>query len=150
VAAKLKEVAMKPRLALTVVLLFASIVLLSVPLRSQVGKQFLFRVNIPFAFVAADAHLPAGDYSVFRVMGPDVLLVESDNNPGSAVLLVRQFATGQRNHVNQLVFNQYGDQRFLVEVWTSSDGLVHTAVKCRQEVLAAKGALLEERVLAVK
>ena len=141
---------MKSRSVLTIVLLFASVVLLPATLQSQVGKQFLFRVNIPFEFVAGDAHLPAGGYSVFRLAAPDVLLVESDKNPGSAVVLVQQFETGQSSHVNKLVFNQYGDQSFLDEVWTSSDGLVHTALKSHQEVLAARKALREERVLAVR
>ena len=141
---------MKPRLVLTVALLFASIALLPVTLRSQGAKRFLFRMNVPFDFVAGDTHLPAGDYSVFRVSGPDVLLIESDNNRGSAMVLVDVSPAGLGEHPSKLVFHRYLDQYFLAEVRAASDGLVRTAVKSRQEVLAAKKALQEERTLAAK
>jgi hypothetical protein len=79
------------------------------------------KVKIPFDFSAGKADLPAGDYFITRSTG-NVLRVRSAD--GKKTVLVnapltigsRDFKAGER-----LVFNRYGSEYFLTQVWLSVD-----------------------------
>lgn len=78
-------------------------------------------VDLPFDFSAGDAQLKAGSYSVKRASG-NVLAVRSVN--GSKTTLINAPLTiGSRESKagERLVFNKYGDQYFLSQVWLSVD-----------------------------
>ena len=78
-------------------------------------------VKIPFAFTAGKATLKAGTYSIKRVSDNTLAIRRVD---GQATVIVsspltiesRNYKGGQR-----LVFNKYGDEYFLSEVWLSVD-----------------------------
>lgn len=78
-------------------------------------------VNIPFDFSAGKATLKAGSYSIKKVSA-NVLAVRSVD--GKTTTLVNAPLTiGSRDSKagERLVFNQYGDQYFLSQVWLSVD-----------------------------
>ncbi|HEX6732287.1 MAG TPA: hypothetical protein VF074_19880 [Pyrinomonadaceae bacterium] len=78
-------------------------------------------VNIPFDFSAGKAHLKAGTYVITRSTGNALQIRSTD---GKKTVLVnapltlgsRDFKAGER-----LVFNRYGSEYFLTQVWLTVD-----------------------------
>jgi hypothetical protein len=78
-------------------------------------------VKIPFDFTAGKATLKAGTYSIKRVSDNALALRRVDGKTTAIVsspltIESRNYKGGQR-----LVFNKYGDQYFLSQVWLSVD-----------------------------
>ena len=78
-------------------------------------------VSIPFDFSAGTAHLKAGTYFITRSTGNALKIRSTD---GKKTVLVnapltigsRDFKAGER-----LVFNRYGSEYFLTQVWLAVD-----------------------------
>jgi hypothetical protein len=78
-------------------------------------------VNIPFDFSAGKATLKAGAYSIKRRSGN--LLAISSVDGKTTALVNAPLTIGSRDSKagERLVFNQYGSQYFLSQVWLSVD-----------------------------
>ena len=78
-------------------------------------------VNIPFNFAAGKTMLKAGAYSIKRISG-NTLVIRSANGK-TTVLMNAPLTIGSRDSKagERLVFNKYGDQYFLSQVWLSVD-----------------------------
>lgn len=96
-------------------------------------KQPLFRVTVPFSFVAGGVHLPAGLYHVYHPGDPYLIVIEKDDGLARAMAYVHPSATSESDSSTKLVFNKYGDQYFLSQVWSEPDREVHQSFKCRME-----------------
>lgn len=115
------------------------------------GQQYLFHVDIPFAFVAAAIHLPAGHYHVYHPGDPNLLILQKDDNRERAVVYIHTSETDGKNAGTKLVFNKYGDQYFLAQVWTEGDREMHLAFKCKAEqIQAARVEKPDVRVVLAK
>jgi hypothetical protein len=132
--------------------LFAFVLLMSLALPAQmVTKQVLFHVDIPFAFMAGGAHLPAGHYLVSHPGNPYLLVIEKDDGRAQATVFVRPSTTDPNSAETKLVFHKYGDQYFLAQAWTEQDREVHECPKCRAErILAAQVREPEVKVIVAK
>jgi len=78
-------------------------------------------VNIPFEFSAGKTTLPAGVYTIKRMSGDNVTLRSEDGN--STVILnapVTDSSTDP-NAVERIVFQRYGDQFALAQIWLTAD-----------------------------
>ncbi|MBZ5616742.1 MAG: hypothetical protein LAO23_22280 [Acidobacteriia bacterium] len=114
-------------------------------------RQPLFRVSVPFAFVAGGVHLPAGDYSVYHPGDPYLVVIEKDDGRARAMAYVHPSATKSDEASTKLVFNKYGDQYFLSQVWTEPDQEVHHCFRCQAEqALLAQAGKRELVVVAAK
>ena len=93
------------------------------PAIASVNAQTSSRVevNIPFDFSAGKATLKAGSYSIKRTSG-NLLAIRSADGKTTA-LVNAPLSVGSRDSKagERLVFNQYGDQYFLSQVWMSVD-----------------------------
>ncbi len=117
--------------------LLALLLLLPALLHAQMAiKQPLFQVDIPFAFVAGGVHLPPGQYHVYHPGDPYLIVIEKDDGRARAMEYVHPSTTDSRSSSTKLVFNKYGDQYFLSQVWTEPDQEVHQCFKCRMEKTA--------------
>jgi hypothetical protein len=129
-------------------------IILAVPalLHAQMAiKQPLFRVDIPFSFVAGGVHLPAGHYHVYHPGDPYLIVIEKDDGRARAMAYVHPSATNADESSTKLVFNKYGDQYFLSQVWTEADREVHQCFKCRMEqTLMAQAGRRQLVVIAAK
>jgi hypothetical protein len=78
-------------------------------------------VNIPFDFSAGKATLKAGTYSIKKTSA-NVLAIRSIDGKTTA-LVNAPLTIGSRDSRagERLVFNQYGSQYFLAQVWLSVD-----------------------------
>ena len=78
-------------------------------------------VKIPFDFTAGKATFKAGTYSIKRVSNNSVAIRSLDGK--TTKLIDAPLAIGARDSKTgeRLVFNQYGDQYFLSQVWVEAD-----------------------------
>ena len=94
-------------------------VLLAVaPALGQSRSSHKIQADIPFDFMVQDTTFPAGTYTV-STLTPDVVLIRSLDRHESLVVITRgvQKSLTPPDETN-LVFNRYGDQYFLAQVWT--------------------------------
>lgn len=122
-------------------LMLGAVALLAVlPTALQAQEQMLFRVNIPFEFIAGGVHMPAGEYMGFHTT-PSLIQVVREDGRASAWIHVKASPVGNGETRNQLVFNRYGDTYFLAKVTTGHDQQEHECFRCRMEqTLAAQYA----------
>jgi hypothetical protein len=129
-----------------------SLVALSVLLTaSGAFAQGPVKADVPFAFTAWNAQLPAGCYTITPQL--------------SATIMIRNCKTGAvryssvqrgypRNNSPKLVFHRFGDQYFLTEVRGVSDAMGMTLPKSKleKELQLAQGSsnASEETVIAHK
>ena len=92
-------------------------------------------VSIPFEFVAGGKTLPAGEYYVRRSFDgaqADLRLTDKDNSV-SVYLATHSVQTNNIQNDSKLVFNRYGQQRFLAHVWSAGRRTGHELNKTSRE-----------------
>ena len=96
-------------------LLFAT----SVP--AQTSQELV--ANIPFSFTVCQEQLPAGKYKVRPVTSanPRVVLIASENNRALEMICTHDVQGKKRASTGKLIFNRYGDQYFLSELWVQGE-----------------------------
>ena len=140
---------MRSRMIRLAVLVVAVAFLSAFVQAQMVIKTPLFRVDVPFAFMAAGVHLPAGSYIVSHV-DPSLILVETQDGKARALVHVA-IENSNSSTPAKLVFNKYGDQFFMAQVWTEQDQQVHHCTKCPAErQLLAKARQAEETVILAR
>ncbi len=94
-------------------------VLLAVaPALGQSRSSHKIQADIPFDFMVKETTFPAGTYTV-STLTPDVLLIRSLDGHESGVVMTRDVQESLTPpDETKLVFNRYGDQYFLAQVWT--------------------------------
>lgn len=112
-----------------------TLVLLSTAITSAqtTSNHTILTANIPFAFVAGGVHLPPGEYRVYHPGNPYIIVIENKDATARAMTYVRPSAINPAQNTTKLLFNKYGDQYFLAEVWTERNQEVHQCFKCRME-----------------
>jgi hypothetical protein len=93
-------------------------------------------VKVPFEFVVADQKFPAGDYSISRAQpqsGDTILLIRSrDGHEGTARLTI-PVETLLPKDKDKVVFQRYGDQYFLAQIWEKGSTAGRAFVKSRSQ-----------------
>jgi hypothetical protein len=108
-----------------------TVVLLST-ITASAQRTFL-RANVPFAFVAGGVHLPAGEYRVYHPGNPYIVVTENREGTAQVMTYVHPSAMKPGETSTKLLFNKYGDEYFLTQVWTERDQEVHQCFKCQME-----------------
>lgn len=107
--------------------------------KAQSATQPSF-AKIPFAFSAGNRILPAGKYLV-SITNPvsDQKIVKLTNlATHETAMLQMHLKNGKADGDARLIFNRYGEQFFLAEVWTAADGIGMEASRSRVELAARK------------
>ncbi len=101
--------------------LMAGVLVLSSLAATQVARaQEAMVVDIPFAFTAGNATLPAGEYRVQKMdRNSAVLLIHCWDTRASALVITNAAQAKELQAESKLVFNRYGNRYFLSQVWTS-------------------------------
>lgn len=108
---------MKHRLTHIILTAGLSAMLGSLVLSAQDQKE---KATIPFAFEASGRILPAGDYTVSEMSARGVFTLR--NTEGDALFVnAPKNDTGDAEHP-RLVFNCYGNDRILSQIWTDDGG----------------------------
>lgn len=119
---------------------------------TQVARaQEPIKVDIPFAFSAGNAALPAGEYRVEKLNGNGaVLLVRCAEPTASAMVMTNPAGGGNQQTKSKLVFHRYGNRYFLSQVWSAGSSHGRELRKSTQEkeiALSAKAEPQNEVVL---
>ena len=78
-------------------------------------------VNIPFEFAAGKTTLPAGTYSIKRMSGNNVTLRSEDGKSSVILNAPVTNSSSDPNAVERIVFERYGDQFALAQIWLTAD-----------------------------
>lgn len=87
-----------------------------VPLSAQTGT---IDVQVPYAFVVENSALPAGEYRI-SAFSDNTLIIRSQVGDTALLCLTIPAGGGPKAVEPQLVFQHYGNQYFLAEVWLKS------------------------------
>jgi hypothetical protein len=97
------------------------------------GQAASFKARIPFAFVAAGQLLAAGEYSFQSDVVPGLLLVKGQRGKETVVVKGLPLSPNAYTEHSKLVFNRYGDQYFLAEVWPPESSTGRQVPPCNRE-----------------
>src|SRR4029079_16032831 len=86
---------------------------------AQLGGEQQLRFNVPFDYNVGNVIMKAGDYSVQRAGGTENALLIRGN--GSSAFTLSGSVSGKAGSTTKLVFNKYGDQYFLAQVWMQGE-----------------------------
>ena len=127
--------------------LMTGFLVLSSTAATQVARaQEPLAVNIPFAFVAGNATLPAGEYRVQKWDGNStVLLIQCSDPRESATVLTNAAEAKELQSESKLVFNRYGKRYFLSQVWTAGSIRGRQLLKSPREKEMAQVARIETK-----
>jgi hypothetical protein len=87
------------------------------------------RVNVPFAFHNGSQRMPAGVYRV-KIESAHLILLRGDSRSG---YINTNPEIGKPAAKGKLVFQRYGDQYFLREVWAANSETGQKCVKSKLE-----------------
>jgi hypothetical protein len=82
--------------------------------------------KIPFSFTAAEKSFPAGEYT-FTMDDPEIptlLAITSDNGERYELMLTEPKNLKKPADGSKLVFEEYGNQRYLSQVWVAGTGTI--------------------------
>lgn len=80
--------------------------------------------NIPFSFTVGDKTFAAGTYTIERVnprVDASPLVIKSQDGSSTKMVLTTSVHAAKAQSSSRLVFNRYGDQYFLAQVWAQAD-----------------------------
>jgi len=102
-------------------LIAATLFVLSIIVAGQVLQaEETMLVSVPFAFVAGNVTLPAGDYCIRKWnRNSDVLLITDSDQRAIATAATHSAQAKELQTESKLVFNRYGERYFLSQVWTA-------------------------------
>jgi hypothetical protein len=125
-----KESPMKNR-----ILVMTSLLMLCSLAATQVARaQDPLSVNIPFAFVAGETNLPAGEYRVQKMDRNSAVLLIRCDDPRTAIMVVTNATrSGKQQEQSKLVFHKYGEHYFLSQVWTAGFSSGRELLKTQRE-----------------
>jgi len=79
------------------------------------------QVNIPFDFSADKANLKAGTYTITRGSGSALRIRSADGKKTMLVNAPLTIGSRESKAGERLVFNRYGNEYYLTEVWLTVD-----------------------------
>ena len=79
--------------------------------------------NIPFQFHVGNTKLPAGEYRIHPLEDSDLTLMEISSADGSASTLfqVQEIESNTTPTKSELIFNKYGNQYFLAQMFDQGE-----------------------------
>jgi hypothetical protein len=119
------------------------IVAASASVKAQ-SLQYKLTADVPFDFTVSDKKLPAGKYSISRAQtsnGDLVLQIVSANGKENISRLTIPVITHKPMNQGTLVFNRYGNDYYLSEVWPAGGSTGRELPKSRTERELARKAV---------
>jgi hypothetical protein len=120
---------------------FSLISLLSLLLMagSAIAQTIHVRANVPFNFSVGNKTLPAGAYDIKTISSDTKMLLLQARDGTSGMIVGSNVAEALEGaEKTKLVFNRYGSQYFLAEIWVGSAALGRQLPKTSREKELAK------------
>ncbi len=105
------------------ILAMASLSLMLAVVPAYADPDSEVRADIPFDFIVGNNTYPAGSYAVQYIDPQGVFLIQIGEDGSRLIVLWRNTVPAKSIHDNlpKLVFNRYGDQYFLTQVWAGGE-----------------------------
>jgi len=131
---------MKTRISIALLTLAALVLTITLQAQTPTPSGSLFTINVPFSFVAGETTLPPGQYTVSHFPNSDWILFRNDDGHSIAMLQIMASSAPRGQSGNsKLVFNRYGENYFLAQVWTARSNQVDDCFKSSAERALARG-----------
>lgn len=117
----MKKQISKALMTISLALLF---ILVGAATGAQAQSRINYTANIPFEFTVGNATLPAGEYNVTQIKTADgvvMLRLSAEGQDSSAIRLTDAVRANEPSRKTTLVFNQYGEQYFLAQMWRAGE-----------------------------
>ncbi|HKY29537.1 MAG TPA: hypothetical protein VJM12_16480 [Pyrinomonadaceae bacterium] len=123
--------------------------LLATNVVAQTSQELV--ANIPFSFTVCQEQLPAGKYKVRPVTSanPRVVLIATENNRPIEMICTHDVQGKKPSTTGKLIFNRYGNQYFLSELWVQGETTGRQLGKTEEEEALfreARGTKKREKV----
>jgi hypothetical protein len=133
---------MKKQAFRTITMLSLLLMVAAISVNAQQLAENKIAVNIPFDFAVDETKLPAGKYTLRRIILPssaDRLVIQSaDGRDDTHTGITRPNRASEVQKQSKLVFNRYGEQYFLSQVWMAGSDTGRDLFKSRSERNLAK------------
>jgi hypothetical protein len=125
--------------------LLGSILLLMATMASAQTVHF----TVPFPFVAGSKNLPAGDYAIELNRVAGAMFLRSEDRSGNSVMMLANNSDWTRTpDRTYAIFQHYGAQYFLAEVWRQGAGQTLNPGKLERELASKRSRVEVARVEA--
>ena len=92
---------------------------LAVPSRAEdLGK---LKVTVPFSFSVADKQFAAGNYLIEKAGKAGALIIRNEDNGTQQIVFGIPLDSGDTGKHERVVFERYGSEHFLSQIWFSGD-----------------------------
>ena len=110
-------------------------VLLPVMATRVVAQNRELVADIPFNFTVCSQQMPAGKYKVrpMTSASTNVLLVRSEDGQFAEITCTHDLRSSKAASEGKLVFNRYGNQHFLTELWFQGEMTGNQVFKSERE-----------------
>jgi len=110
------------------------------PARTQAQIIGNLAADVPFQFHVGNTTLPAGKYVIHQLEGSDLTMMEISTADGkqSALFSVESAEAKATPEKTELIFNKYGDQYFLSELFDEGNADGSKLFESRAEKQASK------------
>jgi hypothetical protein len=118
--------------------------------QAQTGRNEM-RASIPFAFIAGETPLPAGDYTITQINpASDRAVLQLRSRDGKSTVMLQMNSVIGKAQNAKLVFHRYADRLFLAQAWTGDENSGLEAAKSKAERrLASQLARSERKIESV-
>jgi len=133
---------MKTQAFRTITMLSLLLMLAAVSVTAQQLSENSIAVKIPFDFAVDETKLPAGNYTLRRFISTssaDQLVIQNaEARVGMRTGITRPNRASEIQRKSKLVFNRYGEQYFLSQVWMAGSDTGRDLFQSRNERNVAK------------
>jgi hypothetical protein len=115
---------------------------------AQIESLARVQVNVPFAFSVGNTKLPAGKYQISTLDDSNKILELRSDNGRTSVLFDTQDVEARGDQIpskTEVVFDRFGDQYFLTQVWVAGEASGSELPKSRMEKRLEDGGSHSER-----
>jgi hypothetical protein len=129
----------RARTLITICLLFTAAALFA-----QTEQQWLMKVHIPYNFTVADHSMPAGMYNIYTVTSQGLVRITNVDGKHTAIVNTRTKYANSAAPAAHLVFDQYGSEYFLAQIWTGGEDFSRNPTPGKRAAeLASAGVVLQ-------
>jgi hypothetical protein len=100
--------------------------------------QSIAAVTVPFSFFAGSHNLPAGDYTIKLNHEKGTMTLHSNGRSGNITVVMLASTVPQTSGKSYALFNRYGSQYFLTQVWREGAGQTLTPGKLERELASQR------------
>ena len=113
-----------------------SVALLAAASMYAQGSQKL-TVQVPFGFHVGSSTLPSGEYTVDTDAAPGIVRLRSTYSTSTVMIQSMSVQAHSVPSQGKLIFNKYGDEYFLSQIWKAGNNTGNELRKSRREAEVA-------------